>query len=129
MISSFNSYDYDNNNSLSAVSNLTSIDNSTSSLNSIDFTFGRIFLVIFLIALEFLTIFGNLLVLLSIFVDFHLRTPSHFLMGSLAIADLMLGLLVLPFSSLQLYFDRWLFNDLFCEIWISELKFNLNNFV
>ena len=40
------------------------------------------------------TVFGNTLVLLAIFCDFHLRSPTHYLMGSLALADLMLGLCV-----------------------------------
>lgn len=125
MISSINVYDYENSN-FSLNSNLSLYNNFTSHVNpfeSFQLSIGRVFLAIFLIGLEFLTIFGNVLVLLSIFVDFHLRSPSHFLMGSLAIADLMLGLVVLPFSSVQLFFGRWLFSDVFCEIWISKFFF------
>jgi hypothetical protein len=134
MISSINNYDYENSNfslNISFHNNVTSHN----PFESFELSVGRVFLAIFLIGLEFLTISGNVLVLLSIFVDFHLRSPSHFLMGSLAIADLMLGLVVLPFSSVQLFFGRWLFSDVFCEIWISKsykffskhfISFNLN---
>jgi hypothetical protein len=124
MISSINNYDYENSN-FSLKSNLSFHYNVTSYniFDSFELSIGRVFLAIFLIGLEFLTIFGNVLVLLSIFVDFHLRSPSHFLMGSLAIADLMLGLVVLPFSSVQLFFGRWIFSDVFCEVWISKLNY------
>jgi len=56
------------------------------------FSFQNILLVIFLIALGILTILGNVLVLLAILTDFHLRSPSHYLMGSLAMTDLLLGI-------------------------------------
>lgn len=67
------------------------------------FPFKNTMLALFLISLGLLTVLGNILVLLAIFVDFHLRSPTHYLMGSLAIADLLLGTLVLPFSSTQLF--------------------------
>lgn len=86
----------------------------------IQFNIQNIFLLIFLFLLEFLTVLGNILVLLAIFVDFHLRSPTHYLMGSLATADLLLGMLVLPFSSIQLLFDKWFFGDKLCEFWLSN---------
>lgn len=79
----------------------------------------QVLLASFLVALEFLTIFGNVLVLLAITLDFRLRSPSHFLMGSLAIADLLLSILVLPFHSLELYYNKWFFGEIFCEIFIT----------
>lgn len=94
---------------------------------SIDFSLKNVLLAIFLILLLLLTILGNILVLLAIFVDFHLRSPTHYLMGSLAVADLLLGTLVLPFSSVQLYFDKWPFGEKFCEIWLCKLKIYLHS--
>jgi hypothetical protein len=58
---------------------------------AIDLSIKSILLVLFLIVLAVLTVFGNCLVILAILVDFHLRSPAYFLMGSLAIADLLLG--------------------------------------
>lgn len=86
----------------------------------IKFNLQNIFLLLFLLLLEFLTVFGNILVLMAIFVDFHLRSPAHYLMGSLATADLLLGMLVFPFSSIQLFFDKWFFGDKLCEFWLSK---------
>ena len=51
----------------------------------------NILLAIFLIALALLTVFGNIMVILAIVFDIHLRSPTHYLLGSLAIADLLLG--------------------------------------
>lgn len=88
----------------------------------IKFNLQNILLLLFLILLEILTVFGNILVLMAIFVDFHLRSPAHYLMGSLATADLLLGMLVFPFSSIQLFFDKWFFGDRLCEFWLSKSK-------
>ncbi|RNA44398.1 putative G- coupled receptor No9, partial [Brachionus plicatilis] len=85
----------------------------------IKFNIQNILLLLFLFVLEFLTVFGNILVLMAIFVDFHLRSPAHYLMGSLATADLLLGMLVFPFSSIQLFFDKWFFGDKLCEFWLT----------
>ena len=59
---------------------------------SIDLSFKSVLLILFLVVLAVLTVFGNCLVILAILVDFHLRSPAYFLMGSLAIADLLLGI-------------------------------------
>ena len=105
-----------------------------------EFSVKNILLVLFLVVLAVSTICGNTFVILAIFVDFHLRLPTHYMMGSLALADLLLGnqklffkqirtilfslinkgILVLPFSSAQLYFDKWQFGEIFCEIWLCS---------
>lgn len=58
----------------------------------VELTVKNVLLAFFLISLGLSTILGNTFVLLAIFVDFHLRSPTHYLMGSLALADLLLGL-------------------------------------
>lgn len=45
------------------------------------------------------TIFGNVLVLMSVAVSRNLRSSTHYLIVNLAIADLLLGTTVLPFSA------------------------------
>lgn len=57
----------------------------------VELTVKNVLLAVFLISLGLLTILGNTFVLLAIFIDFHLRSPTHYLMGSLAVADLLLG--------------------------------------
>ena len=56
-----------------------------------EFSIKNILLVLFLVVLALSTICGNTFVILAIFVDFHLRLPTHYMMGSLALADLLLG--------------------------------------
>ena len=45
-----------------------------------------------------MTIIGNVLVLLAVFVNSHLRSTTNYFIVNLAIADLLLGTTVLPFS-------------------------------
>lgn len=46
-----------------------------------------------------LTIGGNLLILAAVLFNSNLRGPTHILIANLAVADLLLGFLVLPFSA------------------------------
>ena len=72
----------------------------SSSSDPYEFTFKNAFLVLFLISLSVVIILGNTIVLLAIFVDFRLRQPTHYLMGSLALADLLLGMQLDFFNSI-----------------------------
>ena len=87
LITTFLSY---SNNHQSENLNITFVSNQTSDY-VVELTAQNVFLALFLISLGLSTIFGNTFVLLAIFIDFHLRSPTHYLMGSLALADLLLG--------------------------------------
>ncbi|CAF1044445.1 unnamed protein product [Rotaria sordida] len=66
------------------------------------------------------TVGGNTLVLLALYLDKRLHTPSFYLIANMAVADLLLGLSVLPFSSvLELLNDRWIFGQGFCSAWLA----------
>ncbi|UJR10235.1 hypothetical protein I4U23_014448 [Adineta vaga] len=66
------------------------------------------------------TVIGNTLVLSALFLDKRLHKPSFFLIANMAIADLLLGLSVLPFSSvLELLNDRWIFGQSLCTAWLA----------
>ena len=95
--------------------------------NTVLLTIQNTLLILFLIGVALTTIIGNILVLLAIFVDFHLRSPTHYLMGSLATADLCLGILVLPFSSTHLYLDTWPFGHWYCEVWLGKLVLKITD--
>ena len=66
-----------------------------------------------------MTIGGNVLVLLAVFVNSHLRSTTNYFITNLAIADLLLGTTVLPFSASSEITKRWLFGPIFCDIWAA----------
>ena len=66
-----------------------------------------------------ITLSGNVLVLLAVLVNKTLRTITNYFVVSLACADLLLGLLVLPFSAMLQLEKRWIFGAMFCDIWAA----------
>ena len=67
----------------------------------------------------FLTIGGNILVCLSPVISCKLRTVTFNFLVSLAVADLLLGVTVLPFSAISALTTHWWFGVIFCNIYIS----------
>lgn len=65
------------------------------------------------------TIVGNLLVILSVCVDRHLHSPPNILIVNLAVSDLLVGLLVMPFAIAQLVGRPWIWIDFICDFYIS----------
>ncbi|KAL0974068.1 hypothetical protein UPYG_G00214940 [Umbra pygmaea] len=65
-----------------------------------------------------LTVCGNVLVCLAVCATRRLRCLTNCFIVSLAITDLLLGMLVLPFSAL-LHFAEWPLGPTFCNIYTS----------
>lgn len=65
------------------------------------------------------TIFGNILVLLAVYYNTHLRNTTNYFIVNLAVADLLLGISVLPFSATLEILGYWPFERQFCEIWAA----------
>ncbi|KAK2587126.1 hypothetical protein KPH14_002888 [Odynerus spinipes] len=65
------------------------------------------------------TILGNSLVILSVFTYRPLRIVQNFFIVSLAVADLALAILVMPFNLAYLLLGRWIFGIHFCKLWLT----------
>ena len=74
----------------------------------------------FLLALVItMTICGNLLVCVTIMTNKRLQNPTNYFVMSLAMTDLLLGVIVLPFSVLLTLSPTWPFGAIFCNIYLS----------
>ncbi|XP_056427518.1 alpha-1A adrenergic receptor isoform X1 [Hyla sarda] len=62
---------------------------------------------------------GNILVILSVACHRHLQTVTHYFIVNLAVADLLLMSMVLPFSATFEIQGYWLFGRIFCNIWAA----------
>lgn len=66
-----------------------------------------------------LTVGGNVLVCLAVCASRRLRCLTNCFIVSLAVTDLLLGVLVLPFSALLQLTDDWPLGPVFCNFYIS----------
>uniref|UniRef100_A0AAV2MRG2 Alpha-1A adrenergic receptor n=1 Tax=Knipowitschia caucasica TaxID=637954 RepID=A0AAV2MRG2_KNICA len=62
---------------------------------------------------------GNILVILSVVCHRNLRTVTNYFIVNLAVADLLITSIVLPFSAILEILDRWVFGRVFCDIWAA----------
>ncbi|XP_035678963.1 alpha-2A adrenergic receptor-like [Branchiostoma floridae] len=67
----------------------------------------------------FLIVVGNSLVIYACLTDSKLRRPHHWFLISLAVSDLTVGLLVMPFALVNEVRGSWPFGSVWCEIHVT----------
>ncbi|XP_073673204.1 trace amine-associated receptor 13c-like [Garra rufa] len=85
-----------------------------SCLKSTHYVFTQTVLYLLLVSVMTVTILGNLVVIISIAHFKQLQTPTNILVMSLALADLLLGLLLMPFSIINSVEGCWYYGDALC---------------
>lgn len=95
--------------------NVSSTDaNGASDVGSIVFT---VLLAVVLGAITLMTVIGNIFVICAIRMDRNLRTAQNYLVFSLAVADLMVSIFVMPLSAVQEVNGGWKLGAILCDIW------------
>ncbi|CAG5124272.1 unnamed protein product [Candidula unifasciata] len=74
---------------------------------------------ILLCAVVLLVLVGNTLVVLAVATSRKLRTVTNVFIVNLACADLLLGVLILPFSAVLEIKDIWIFGRIWCQVWLA----------
>lgn len=62
---------------------------------------------------------GNTLVIMAVFLYTKLRTVTNLFIVSLAVADLFVGVAVLPFSTTYEVLHIWVFGQVWCKMWLA----------
>jgi len=66
------------------------------------------------------------MVLVSFKMDRHLQTVSNYFLLSLAVADLVIGLVSMPLYTVYLLMKRWPLGPVICDAWLS-LDYTMSN--
>ncbi|XP_044538704.1 5-hydroxytryptamine receptor 2C [Gracilinanus agilis] len=75
-------------------------------------------LLIFIVIV--ITVAGNILVIMAVTLEKKLQTATNFFLMSLAVADMLVGLLVMPVSVLTILYEyTWPLPKQLCPMWIS----------
>ncbi|XP_034234299.1 dopamine receptor 2 [Thrips palmi] len=110
----------------SATGNWSGLDwNNSSDWNGTDFSWTgiakeRSALAVLLLLFSVATVFGNALVIAAVVRERYLHTATNYFVTSLAVADCLVGFVVMPFSAVyEVVENQWLFGTDWCDVWRS----------
>ena len=96
---------------------ITSDDNLTSELEVLaSGTAGAVGKGLVMVVVMIAAVFGNILVIIAVFKFDKLRIIANSFIVSLAFADLLVGILVMPFSASMMIAGKWVFGPVVCDI-------------
>uniref|UniRef100_A0A8C8RU74 5-hydroxytryptamine receptor 1D n=1 Tax=Pelusios castaneus TaxID=367368 RepID=A0A8C8RU74_9SAUR len=78
----------------------------------------KISLAVVLSVITLATILSNAFVIITIFLTRKLHTPANYLIGSLAVTDLLVSILVMPISIAYTVSHTWAFGQVMCDLWL-----------
>ncbi|KTG45644.1 hypothetical protein cypCar_00006830 [Cyprinus carpio] len=77
----------------------------------------RVALISFLSLVMLMSVLGNLLVMVAVCKDRQLRKiKTNYFIVSLAFADLLVSVLVMPFGAIELIHQNWIYGETFCLV-------------
>nr|QSG30392.1 5-hydroxytryptamine receptor [Rapana venosa] len=79
----------------------------------------QVVIALILGALIVCTIIGNCLVCISVAIVRRLQTPSNLLIVSLAVADLLVAILVMPLTATLQIYGGWVLGPSVCDMWTT----------
>lgn len=79
----------------------------------------QIIIAIILGSIIICTIIGNALVCMSVALVKRLQSPSNLLIVSLAVADLLVGMLVMPLATVLELNGSWILGPVVCDMWTT----------
>lgn len=65
------------------------------------------------------TLIGNSLVCMSVAIVKRLQSPSNLLIVSLAVADLCVGIMVMPMGAVLTIYGSWIMGNIVCDMWTT----------
>ncbi|XP_062826238.1 alpha-2Da adrenergic receptor [Anolis carolinensis] len=71
------------------------------------------------LTMAFVTLMGNILVVMAVCTSRALRAPQNLFVVSLAVADILVATLIIPFSLANEVMDYWCFGNLWCRLYLS----------
>ncbi|KAI0234169.1 Octopamine receptor 1 [Lamellibrachia satsuma] len=110
------------------MSTLSDVNNTTVNTTArcdVSFDAGRMLRATFLASVAMLVVFtlvvivGNSLVVIAVFTSRKLRTTTNNFIVSLACADLLVGVMVLPLSGANEVLSFWPFGKPLCSVWLA----------